>query len=220
MWDLRHVSPQRVRAVLLSGHYHSAVFGLPKAIPVAFSRSASGDRPGPHAYRGGAALERLDAFVVEMFGRGIDRFLGAYGPRGFHIDGGAAPEPEQEPALPGIRAPVAVTRDAIPPRRAGIEGLIESGAIRPATDVDWIDVADALTAASPTGHLAFIHPPADFRRTAYVVLRAISLPKGMHGAHAATFIVLPGVSDPVDPGSHNTYYRLADGSCLGPGCRG
>ena len=28
-----------------------------------------------------------------------------------------------------------------------------------------------------------------------------------------------GVPQPIDPGSHNTYWRLDDGVCLGTGCR-
>ena len=49
----------------------------------------------------------------------------------------------------------------------------------------------------------------------YVVMRPITVPAGMFGGHSGAFIVMPGVPAPVDRGSHNRYYFLADATCRG-----
>ena len=48
----------------------------------------------------------------------------------------------------------------------------------------------------------------------FVVLRAIEIPRSMHGAHSAAFLIPEGVPMPKDPGSHNAYHLLKDGSCV------
>ena len=119
-----------------------------------------------------------------------------------------------DPGGPGsiaIRADVPVTFAAVAPREAGIRQLLAEGAIRPATELDWICLSAALTRASPTGHLARVPVPR-LHRNAYVVLRAITIPKGMHGAHAAAFLIAKGVPHPTDAGSHNVYYPLDESS--------
>lgn len=98
--------------------------------------------------------------------------------------------------------------DVAPPpkpaaREAGIDQLRREGRIRPATreDVDrWVRA----TGADPSAlHLDSMDRQSGGRfvfRT-YVVLREMTFPEGLHGAHSVTFIVPRGVPRPYgDPG--------------------
>jgi hypothetical protein len=108
--------------------------------------------------------------------------------------------------------------DSIAPKETGLVQLVNSGKIRPANANDIDQLSKALTAASPSGKFAPVELESSATYNMFVVLQSTTLPKGMHGAHSASFIIPAGVPMPIDPGSHNTYYRLAEGSCMGVMC--
>lgn len=219
VWDLRAFPKKRLRAVLAYGYYGQAVAGVPASVPVRFIRRSEVTACGraSYAYEGGRNLEQLAVAVEQATGRKIDDFQGVYSAEGFHLERGSLPEPGPL-GTRDIRSDYTVTIDVVAPKQAGIRQLIDQGAIRVATpaDVKWL--GDALTKASPTGHLAPVRPRYLREGNTFVVLRAITVPKGMYGGHSATFLIPPHVPTPRDPGSHNTYYTLADGGCRGAGC--
>ncbi|MCX8476841.1 MAG: hypothetical protein MT490_13700 [Sphingomonas sp.] len=219
IWDLRRFPHRRLRAILAYGYYDQAVAGVPGAIPVRFqSRGQTGAcGRATYAYKGGRELERLAAAVMEATGRRIDDFQGGYGPSSFDIDRRAAGAPVTALDSGELRSAVAIRRDRVRPGAAGIAQLIAEGTIRPAAKTDLERLSAALTRTSPTGYLAPVHPEHLGPRT-YVVLRPTLIPRGMYGGRSATFLLSPGIAWPTDPGSHNTYYSLADGKCRGPGC--
>ena len=55
---------------------------------------------------------------------------------------------------------------------------------------------------------------------AYVVLRPMRIPAGLHGAHSAVFFIPKGTERPRGDPGHSTLYDFNDMSCRGtdPGC--
>jgi hypothetical protein len=216
IWDLRAVPTARLRAVVVFSASRHAVAGLDDSVMLLFACGKDRERVGAgvHAYEGGEMLDRLAAAIMALTGRTIDLFEGGYAPEAFRLKGAAgafAEAPMADKAPLAIRADVPVTLSPVAPREAGVRQLLAEGAIRPATELDRVWLSAALTRTSATGHLARVPaPPA--RGKAYVVLRTITIPKGMYGAHSAEFFIPNGVPHPDDPGSHNVYYAMDDGA--------
>ncbi|MFT4025621.1 MAG: hypothetical protein QM676_02280 [Novosphingobium sp.] len=223
VWDFSLAPVNRIEAVILSGYYDQAAMNLPAHIPVRFS---SYQNPGAcgrlgYAYKGGreleAAVERLSAAT----GLSVESFSGSYAVPGVQFGAvlsplAAVPEVRAGP----LRSAVSVLPDALPAREAGLAQLIEQGKLRHATQTDVDRWNAAATARLATGRLAPFTSSYLSASRSYVILAPIQIPRGMYGAHSATFIVPAGVPSPRDPGSHNTYFRLADGTCSGssPDC--
>lgn len=189
---------------------------MPATVPLRFVGRERKDHvcgAPAHAEEQGSDLEELEASVVTAFGRGIDRFNGAQDPVRFDVDGDARPPARTPPALVDVRARVPVRLDRIWPREVGLEQLMREGSMRHANFHDIFQLGAAVARARGPGDTRPIPPLGIVAGVTYVVTRPITMPKGMYGAHSATFIIPRGVPDPVDPGSHNLYYRLADGSC-------
>lgn len=220
VWDLRKVPAGRVRAVIAYGYSDQGVVGLPTEVPVRFVSHSAADgscgRPA-YAYERGPDLDRLAQSVAMATGRKIESFAGGYDPVGFSLDGGPSGGPGSVIDPEAVRAAGSVSRDTLAPGQEGIATLLRDGAIRLATDADAARLSRAIAKASPIRYFAPVDLQ-DLGPEVYVVTRPTAVPKGMHGAHSAIFLVEPGVPLPRDAGSHNTYYLLADGSCRGPFC--
>lgn len=221
IWDVSAVAANDLRGVIVYGHYRSTLAGAPAALPVRHvaARSADdreatpGGAPGGcgdplSVHEGGFELEALDAQVADAVGLPIAHFVGAYSAARLSLDDPPPIDPE------------AVQRIADrPDRRPGIEAvnaLVAAGAIRLATGSDiaaWNAKVSAQLRSSRLAPFA-----SDYLRTGdtYVVLRSFTVPEGMTGANARSFIIPEGVAAPVDRGSHNGYYPMADGQCTGP----
>lgn len=223
LWDFSQFPVNRIRAVLATGYHDQAVAGLPKHIPLQLnSYTTPNARCGTHsyAYEGGKDLDGLVENVTAIFGRGPDNFQGAYAPKSFSVDGGPINNAKQidDESLNNVRSTQDVSVDSVSPKAAGLVQLINSGKIRPANARDVAALSRSLTAASPSGKLSPVKIESSMTYNLFVVLAPTTIPKGMYGGHLANFIIPPGVQMPTDPGSHNSYFRLADGSCMGPMC--
>jgi hypothetical protein len=216
VWDFSDFPVNRLRAVLVSGYHDQAVAGLPKNVPLQInSHETPNAQCGEYGYahEGGKNLDRLVKNLAMIFGREPDSFQGEYNPRSFTIDGQGIDGESQDDSIDpsAIRSTKTVTLDTIAPKETGLVQLINAGKIRPANANDISLLSKALTAASPTGMFASVKVDSSITHSLFVVLELTTLPKVMHGAHSANFIIPSGVPMPIDPGSHNTYYRLADG---------
>ncbi len=223
VWNLKAVPAGRLKAVLVYGYSAQAVTGITASVPVRITtRKSPLPECGKHvyAYKGGGNLNQLAAQVESVLGKPIVRFHGDYDPKVLHADLANAPQIAPDTRL-SARTEVSqeLTHSAIPPKEAGLRALITVGAIRPARPADVVAWNAAATKASPTGHLAPVESEYLRVQDSYVVLRTTEVPTGMYGAHSASFIIPKGVEPPVDRGSHNKYYFLSDGTCMGtPEC--
>jgi hypothetical protein len=221
IWDVSAVAANDLRGVIVYGYYRSELAGAPAALPVrhvAFRRAddreatpdgapaACGEPLSVH--EGGLELEALDAQATDAVGLPIAHFAGAYSTARLALDDPRPGDPDEARR----------TADR-PDRRPGIEAvnaLVAGGAIRLATGADiaaWNAKASAQLRSSRLAPFV-----SDYLRTGdtYVVLRGFTVPEGMNGARARNFIIPEGVAMPVDGGSHNGYYPMAGGQCVGP----
>ncbi len=223
IWDFSEFPVDRVRGVLATGYHDQAVAGLPANIPL---RINSHDTPNAqcgdysYAYQGGSDLDRLVGNIAVIFGREPDSFQGDYDPKSFNIDGQliTVKSDDNLGSSNDIRATKNIFADPIASKKTGLVQLINAGKIRPANANDVSALSRALTAASPSGKFAPIKLDSSVTHELYVILAPTTLPRGMYGGNLANFIIPAGVPMPIDPGSHNTYFRLADGSCMGTMC--
>jgi hypothetical protein len=219
VWDLSGVPAQRIRAVLTYGGAQG-VTGLPASVPIRSSvvDSASCGKAGA-TYHGGPELDRLAAAVAMATGGGkIEAFQGAYRPRGFNIDRGPVPQLAAMPLAAKVRAPVAVITDPVPAGRSGLAALVAAGAIRPANAADLTALQEARTRASPTSNLAPVPPLRFLGMNVFMLLRPITIPKGLTGMPPVAFLVPSGIPSPSDPSERAAVYSLADGRCFGLLC--
>jgi hypothetical protein len=221
VWEFSGFPRGRLRALIVYGYDRQAVAHLPDPIPVrsAIGPESDGSCGGPlFAYEGGARLEALDGQVRKVLGRPIESFTGRYDPGGLDVEGGStAAAPNSNWAGASNRKPLPRVPDPVGPHEAEIQQLVREGAIRPARKEDVEAWNASATRRSPTGHLAPVRAKSISLGRGLVVLRAISLPAGMHGYDSRDFIIPPGVPMPIDAGSFNAYYFIADGTCRAPG---
>lgn len=220
VWDFRGFPLHRLRGVLLSGYYDQVVTGLPPSVPVLktiLDHESGISSPRAcvdpfYVHEGGEELDEAQASIRASFGRDIDRFAGAYRPAALQADNGLlrAYAPSQGERLAGLMSQFG---GLVAPERA-IEMLIARGDLRPARQADVTAWNQAATNRLSTGRLAPFRSEV-LTANALVVLRPIMIPRGMYGAHSREFIVPPNVPMPSDPGSHNSYFLVGDGSCRG-----
>lgn len=221
VWDFSHFPLGRLRAVIVYGYHPQALAHLPERVPARFTigPGANGSCGRPlSAHEGGTELEALDAQARAVLHRPIDSFVGAYEPAGLGVEGHvriAAPPRHSSAGI--IRRKLPTVPDPVGPHEAEIQRLVREGALRPARKDDLDAWNAAATRHSPTGHLAPVRAKSMSLGRAFVVLRPISLPAGMHGFDSRDFIIPPGVAAPIDAGSFNSYYFIADGTCRAPG---
>ena len=111
---------------------------------------------------------------------------------------------------------------------AGIQDAVSKGLLRPATRAD-IDAWKAsynkarnihtppVVGGSPSSGTGMDYVHFD---SAYVVLREMTIPAGLYGAHSVTFFVPQGVPRPKGNPGHSTIYEMKSGNCYGssPDC--
>lgn len=218
VWNIGWSPRSRIAAVMVSGYHRQVIAGLPSSVPRLIS---SHDNKGAcgYFYVSESRLEQLNPLARRLFGQPVARAFVAR-------DGVVAVGTGESTGL--------VTDAAQPPEQfrdasaalageAGLRDAVAKGLLREArsSDVDaWTIAYDAanrrdvppVSGGSPT-------PRGEYRmHNGYVVLGAMQIPAGLYGAHAATFIVPPGVPRPTgDPGhsrilDHNTM------TCVGLTC--
>lgn len=212
IWDLSAVPPGRLRAVLLVGTRGQAVGNVPHGVKVRFLTPEANDVACgcPDAFYRGNALTGLAALIRTSL-TSEPELIDGRDPAAISLDKGPPPRPRPI-ALPpeALQSAQRLGRDDVPPGMAGLAKLFQEGAIRRARQAD----VDAWLAARERAHLPTVVLGPD---NVFVVMRAITVPTGLYGSASTRFIVPAGIAAPADPGSHNTYYSIADGRCKGSG---
>lgn len=228
VWDVSAVAAKDLRGVVVYGYYQSRVIGVPETLAVrqvAFrgvdDRSEQEPERAPDCgepawvFEGGPDLEKLDAQVAERVGLPIAHFAGAYSTDRLSLDGAPPPVEPRSSQPPGPVTDHGPGLDKLAP-------LVTGGYIRLATADDIAAWNAKASARLKSSRLAPFEAEYLHLGRTYVVLKSFTVPERMAGAYARNFIIPKGVELPADDGSsHNSYYLMADGRCIGasPDCR-
>jgi len=221
IWNIGWTRGTHVIAVIAGGYGRQVLNGLSPDVAVRNGSASGNDGCG----RVFSSLERengVNPVSRQVFGQPVDML--------YPVKDGKVVVGEPLPHDAAL-----VTDDSAKPPEsfqipksdwAGPPALAEAakaGYLRPASDAD----ADAWLAAKHSASDDEDLPPnANGRPThrlivmrGYVVLKAYTLPKGLYGAHAATFFVPKGVPRPSGDPGHSTIYDFNTGECIGVVCR-
>lgn len=217
IWIMAPETISRVRGVLLSGYSSQAIANLPEAVPLISTsyehREQSPCRKYAYAFkrsgdRAGGNFTILDTFVRDVTGRNIDRFFSAYTTKAFPL-GNRRPHP----ALSGaIRSVSEVDKPDIPPGRAGIQELVRRGMLRVAIEADIVEWLQAATRRNLVRDQGPVPRSDVHEHSLYTALRNFRIPKGLYGNRSIGLIIPADVTKIHNPGSHTTFYDIADGT--------
>jgi hypothetical protein len=211
VWSVGRTKDTRLVGVVVSGYNTQLVSGLAKETPRLISTSEQQGKFAPfHAHGATEELLAMNEAVRRLVGKEIHRF--EFKPKGRVFYVGEQP-PEGTEIVYGEQLDLTPYRD--PNRRLaghrGIEQLINEGKLRLAKRED----IDAWVAKSREKHKQQQPDPNDENHLrvgwTYVVLKSLTLPDGMYGAHSRSFIIPLDAPFPDGPTCHNEFY-LMDGT--------
>lgn len=222
VWHIGWSPGTRILAVLVSGYHRQAVAGLPPAVPLL---NSSYDNRGPcgYFYVAESRLAELNPMARRVFGLPVGMVFPA-DKAGRVVVGDALAVDTRLLTSPEI-TPESF-RDPLAPKagQAGLDEAVRQGALRRATQADADAWVDAVMQNAPQPDVPPVagkgvpRPPGPPMHKAYVVLKPFTLPAGLYGAHAVTFIVPRGVPRPQGNPGHSAVYDLNTLTCHGAVC--
>jgi len=206
IWDFSHMPKGRLRAVVLVGTSGQAAAYLSQSTALRTitpkMSDVACDAPGPSLIGGFGSDAFLSSLTNDLFGR-RSRVLGDLDPVAINLDGGRPPPPLfGDIPNSAFRPNSTLVRDDLPPSTAGLIRLLQTGAIRNASESDtaaWLAVRER--AGLPKVGIG----------AKYVITRKIEIPRGLFGGNSRKFIVSKNIPLPTKIRSHNCYYTMTDG---------
>lgn len=209
VWNIHTGKGTRILGVFVSGYHRQQIKGIDANTPV-LNSSYEDKSPCGYFYVN-ENVQQADETLRAVLGKpAISYHLATNG----KLDFGApllSTTPEMNYPLAG---------------KAGLDALESQGAIRPAGEEDFARYLEAKRQAQKLPPLVVIGGSSGQRSfgdrgrglPAYVVLKPIRYPGGLHGAHAVIFIVERGVPRPQGEPGHSAVYDLNSLTCAGPLC--
>ena len=223
IWNIKWEANTHIVGVIATGYHTQKVIGLPKSIPVL--ETTSENSQCGYSYVSSDNASEINQLSQKILQRDIQAVVIAQNGRATigNINSNAQLQFSQDRTMKDV-----IDRNAPLAGQAGIQDAIAKGLLRPATRAD-IDAWKAAnnraknihtppvvggTSSSGTG-MEYVH----FDR-AYVVLKEMTMPAGLYGAHSVTIFVPEGVPRPQGNPGHSTIYEIKSGSCYGssPDC--
>lgn len=205
VWRVGRTPRTTIVGVILSGYHTQALIGIPKNTPqLASTYEKKGSFPFFYAHSASPELLAMNQAVKSLVGREIDRFI--HKPtNGVFVVGNA---PKDAKALVYSGDPVKGNSDPGRPLvgQKGLDRLVQEGKLRPATQADidaWVD-KESVKYKRFNPDLR-VDPDMEVEHT-YVVLKELTLPAGLYGAQARSFLIPEGVAFPKGPRGHNQFY--------------
>lgn len=209
VWNIHKGAGTRILGVLVSGYHRQQIKGIDPNTPV-LNSSYEDKSPCGYFYVG-EDVRQADETLRTLLGKSpVSYHLAANGKLNFGTSL-IADMPEMDYPLAG---------------KAGLDALESKGIIRPAGEEDLARYHEAKRQAQGLPPIVVVgsstsqSSSGNLRRglLAYVVLKPMRFPGGLHGAHAVTFIVERGVPRPQGEPGHSAVYDLNSLTCAGPLC--
>lgn len=219
IWNIGWSPRTQIIGVLVSGYHRQAIAGLPVSVP---RLNSSYDNKGPcgYFYLSEKKLEQLNPLSRRMFRQPVAHAFIAR--NGVVVVGtGATSQLVTDSSQPPERY-----RDTEAPLagEAGLRDAVAKGLLREARSSDmqaWkaaYDVANRGDVPPVSGAPASRSGRDYPLHNGYVVLKAMRIPAGLHGAHSAVFIVPKGVPRPTGDPGHSRILDYNTLTCAGVAC--
>ena len=219
VWNIGWSPRTRIAGVLVSGYHRQAIAGLPVSVP---RLNSSYDNKGPcgYFYLSEKNLEKLNPLSRRMFRQSVAR---AFIARNGVVAVGTG---EMSQLVTDSSQPPERYRDADAPLagEAGLRDAVAKGLLREARSSDmqaWKEAYDIANRRDvpPVSGASASRSGGDYRlHNGYVVLKAMRIPAGLHGAHSAVFIVPKGVPRPTGDPGHSRILDYNTLTCAGVTC--
>jgi hypothetical protein len=219
VWKISRDPRTRIAGIFVTGYYRQTVAGLGAGTPVL---NSTNEEKGPcgYSYLARNKAEEMDAHVRRVLGRSAQTYFVASNGQLVMGEGGMPASIVQDaPAdfqkFRDVNAPLA--------GQAGLEKLLSDGVLRHAQPSDlfgWKEAqrrSQGLPPLSVAGGQSEAVSAMPFRT--YVVQGRMAYPSGLYGAHAAVFIVLKGIPQPLGNPGHSAVYDWNTLMCDGALCR-
>jgi hypothetical protein len=213
-WKVSLTPGTKLNGVILSGYHTQAVTGISRDVPLINAvYEGKGSCPYFMAYKPGKDLDKAKERIKQITGHKLNRYMDE--PRGDRFLVGSD---DYDPATLISSDDYIIldypVKHGLQAGLNGIEQLTREGRLREATDEDIMLWKKAVSKHFPE-HNPEKMPYTFINWQSYVVLKPVTMPMGMYGAHSRSFLIPKGVPVPRDPGSHNTYYFMETGKCRG-----
>ncbi len=223
IWKIKWENNTKIVGVIATGYHAQRVIGLPKSIPVMES-SYKNSQCG-HSYVSDDNAAEMNQLSQRILQRDIQAVVIAKNGQANigNITSDMQLSSSQERSMKDVIDPKAPLAGP-----AGIRDAVEKGLLRPATRADieaWkasynkarnIHTPPVIGGSSSSGTgMDYVHFDS-----AYVVLKDMTIPAGLYGAHSVTLFVPQGVPRPKGNPGHSTIYEMKSGNCYGssPDC--
>ncbi|KXO78260.1 hypothetical protein [Acinetobacter venetianus] len=224
IWKIKWDAQTKIVGVIATGYHKQQVLGLPKSVPIletAYKNSQCG-----YAYISEDKATEVNQLAQKILQKDIKAIVLAKNGQANigNISSINALQSSNDRTINDV-----IDKNAPLAGEAGIRDAVAKGLLRPATRTD-IDawkaahnkannihtppVIGSTESSSGTG-MEYVH-----FHNAYVVLKEMTIPAGLYGAHSVTFFVPKGVPVPKGNRGHSTIYDMNIGNCIGssPDC--
>jgi hypothetical protein len=220
VWHLSYTKGTNIVGVMVGGYHKQLVLGVPEGVKVTYGVY---EDKGPcrvfRTTKAGGQLTTAARMIQNVTGKPLLTFNDKFENSRYIIGSSDFSEDALiKASTDELKGNPAVSFKKVPEGQEGISYLLQKRHIRPATpqDIDsWVEAASQ-PYKQYNKNLKVRHHMSSGRT--FVILQKTTIPEGMFGAHSRSFIVPEGVPAPNMPESHNTYYFVESGSCMGAGC--
>jgi uncharacterized protein len=222
IWNIKWTEKTNISAVYASGYHRQVVTGLPRNVPVITSSSRETPKCRGNQYISPKKLGQINPLSKSLFEKkaslvtfakeGKLGFGQAFNTKTqFFTNSESTIEDFIDPSMPLAGKP-------------GLEKLLSEGYLRKANKQDsnkWAELtAKYLKENLPTksGKTLESRYKPKFFTSGYVILKNITIPAGLFGAHSTTFFLESGVSFPEGSLGHSNLYDFNTMKCHGTMC--
>lgn len=223
IWNLKWETNTHIVGVVATGYHAQRVLGLPNLVPVL--ETTSENSQCGYSYVSNENASALNQLSQKIMQKDIKTVILAQNGRANIGNIGliSALKSSNDKTINDI-----IDKNAPLAGQAGINDAVAKGLLRPANKADiqtWkaaynrannIHTPPVVGGSESSGTgMEYVHFDS-----AYVVLKEMTIPAGLYGAHSVTFFVPPGVPRPKGNPGHSTIYDMGSGGCYGssPDC--
>ena len=219
IWRIKWEPNTVIEGVVLTGYHNQKILGLPKSVPVLTTTSQKNECGANYVSSENAGAvnqlsktilkQNVKSLVIAKNGQALIGNITAQTPLTMSSDTTLEQIIDKNMPLAG---------------KKGIEQAVKKGLLRPALPADlkqWQQAYDKANNIHRPPVIGEERPQygSNLLRggdNAYVILKPMTIPAGLYGAHLVEFLLPKGVQKPSGNLGHSTIYDLSNGQCYGP----